>query len=93
MANKKKGVTTGEAFGIIGLTLGILSIIFIGSNGVLLALVGFTFSYIQHRRNPTKISKAGIIVNIIGFVLAIIFVVIAIKYLAPLIEQQMQGLA
>lgn len=80
-----------ESFGIIGLTLGILSIIFIGNNGVLLGIVGLVFSRIQQKKNPTQIGKAGVIVNIIGIILGIIFLVVFIKYLVPIIQSQLQN--
>lgn len=90
----KKSVSkksNSESFGIIGLTLGILSIIFMGSNGIILGLVGLVFSRIQQKNNPTKIGKAGFIVNIIGIILAIVFLVVFIKYLVPVIQEQMQN--
>ena len=80
-----------ESFGIIGLTLGITSIIFMGNNGILLGIVGLIFSMIQQKKNPTKIGKAGIIVNIVGIILAIVFLIVFIKYLAPIIQEQMQN--
>ena len=79
----KKGdkKSDSEAFGIIGLTLGILSIIFMGNNGIIIGIIGLVFSMKQQKHNPTKLGKAGIILNIIGIVLAIVFVIIFIKYL------------
>ncbi len=91
MVKKKEGKNIGEAFGIIGLTLGILSIILIGSNGILISIVGFVFSYVQQQKHPTKIGKAGVVLNVIGFVLALIFIIVFIKYLSPLIQSQLQN--
>jgi len=46
-----------ESFGIIGLTLGISSIIFMGNNGILLGIVGLIFSMIQQKRIRIKLEK------------------------------------
>jgi len=81
-----------EAFGIIGLTLGVLSIIMVGSNGIIMAIVGLIFSIMQQKKNPTKIGKAGIIVNIVSIIVAIIFIIVLIKYLAPILQQQLSQL-
>lgn len=86
---KKNLKSSEEAFGIIGLTLGILSIILLGSNGIVLAIVGLIFSVVQQKKHPTKIGKAGIIVNIVGIILAIIVIVLLLTYLKPILEQQL----
>jgi len=89
MVKKKKGVEevlskTKEGLGISGFTLGVLSIVMAGSLGVLLAIVGFTFCMIQQKKSPMRLAKAGIILNIIGFVLGAIFFAI---YLINIIRQ------
>ncbi len=66
----------GEGLGISGFTLGILSIVFAGLLGMLISIVGFTFCMIQQRKNPNKLTFAGIILNIIGFVLSVVFVIV-----------------
>ncbi|MCK4552783.1 DUF4190 domain-containing protein [Candidatus Pacearchaeota archaeon] len=91
MKKKVSKKFNNESFGIIGLTLGILSIIFMGNNGILLGIVGLVFSRMQQKNNPTKIGKAGIIVNIVGIILGIVFMVIFIKYLVPIIQEQIQN--
>ena len=91
MAKKIGERSNKESFGIIGLTLGITSIIFMGNNGILLGIAGLIFSMIQQKKNPTKIGKAGIIVNIVGIILAIVFLVVFIKYLIPVIQDQIQN--
>ena len=88
---KKNLKSSDEAFGIIGLTLGILSIILVGSNGIVLAIVGLIFSAVQQKKHPTKIGKAGIIVNIVGIILAIIVIVLLLTYLKPILEQQLSS--
>ena len=88
MADKKESKNKGEEFGVIGFTLGVLSIILVGSNGILIAIAGFIFSMIQQKKHPTKFSKAGIILNIIGFILAIIVLIVVMIWLKPLIENQ-----
>ncbi len=92
MKEKKGGkelASSKEAFGIIGLTLGILSLMMLGSNGILVAIVGIIFSIIQQKRYPTKIGKAAVILNSIGIIASIIFMVFLIKYLAPMIKDQL----
>jgi len=91
MAKKGSEKSNNESLGIIGLTLGITSIIFMGNNGILLGIAGLIFSMIQQKKNPTKIGKAGIIVNIVGIILAIVFLVVFIKYLIPVIQDQIQN--
>jgi hypothetical protein len=85
MPEKKE---VGTELGLAGFILGVLSIIFIGNNGVIIAIVGFIFSMVQHKRRPTRFSKLGIILNIIGFILAIIFIILLLTYLSPLLQQQ-----
>ncbi|MEK0338133.1 MAG: hypothetical protein QQN41_11930 [Nitrosopumilus sp.] len=92
MTKKKKGVEkalpkTKEGLGISGFTLGILSIVLAGSIGILVSIVGFIFCMNQQKKNPTKLAKIGIILNIIGFVLSIILLI----YLLPLIQEQIQN--
>ncbi len=77
----------GESIGISGFTLGILSILFLGLNGILISIISFIFCMIQQKKNPNKIGKAGLILSIIGFVLNLIVIVISVIYLAPLLNQ------
>jgi len=83
-----------DGIGIAGFTLGILSLVLIGWAGIVIAIVGFFLCLYQQKRRPTKTGKLGLILNIIGFVLGIIFVVAFIMYLAPQMQeiiQQAQG--
>ena len=84
---KKENKNIGEGLGISGLTLSILGIIFLGVNGLLLLTIGFIFCFVQQRKNPTKIGKAGLITSIIGIILNISFLVFYFFYLAPLVNQ------
>jgi hypothetical protein len=86
---KEKGASKikGEALGASGFTLGILSIISIGGYlGVLFAMVGFTFCLIQQKNKPTRLGKAGLIINVIGVVGGILFMIFVtpwlVKYMA-----------
>ena len=83
-----------NSFGVAGAILGILSIIFIASNGVILAIVGLIFSNIQRKRMANKWSKAGMILNIIGLVfgLLLIFVLLYVIKHNPQFAQQLQQL-
>ena len=80
MADKKGAV--GEGLGIAGFTLGVLSIILAGWLGIGIAIVGFIFCIVQQKKNPTKLGKVGIVINIIGFVTSILFIVVFVKYLS-----------
>lgn len=81
-----------EHLGIIGLTLGILSIVFLANNGIILGVIGLIFSLRQQKKNPTKLGRAGVITSIIGIICAIVFIIIMLVYLRPLLEQQMSQL-
>ena len=76
-----------EGLGISGFTLGVLSIILAGWLGVTTSLVGFIFCRIQQKSNPIKLGKIGIVLNIIGFIISIIFVVLYTFYLPQIIQQ------
>ena len=82
MAKKEKRkealVTESQGLGISGFTIGVMSIILAGWLGVFTGIVGFIFCRIQQKRNPTKLARIGIILNIwlpgiIAWLLAFIF--------------------
>jgi hypothetical protein len=86
MAEKKESVVKGHSFGASGFTLGVLSIL--GLSYIIfnmsMAITGFIFCFIQQRKKPTKLGKAGLILNVVGFLinLALIFLLPVIsKYL------------
>jgi len=81
MAEKKEAKQIGEGFGISGFTLGVLSILFAGTAGIFLSVIGFVFCFVQQQKRKTGLGKAGMILNLIGFVLSVVF----IRYLAPII--------
>lgn len=85
---RKASKKIGEGLGIAGFTLGVLSILLAGVLGVFIAIVGFIFCMIQQKKNPTRLGKVGIILNVIGFVLSLAL----IFYLLPVIQQQLQNL-
>ncbi len=84
----KKSKKIGEGLGIAGFTLGVLSIILAGVMGVFVSIVGFIFCIVQQRKNPTKLAKVGIILNVIGFVLSLVLII----YLLPILQQQAQNI-
>jgi len=93
---KKKSVNkelpdTKEGLGISGFVLGVLSIALAGSGGFILAIIGFVFCRIQQKRNPMKLAKIGIILNIIGFVLSIVFLIFTI-FIYPLLQKNLAAL-
>jgi vacuolar-type H+-ATPase subunit I/STV1 len=85
---KKKKEGFGEGLGISGFTLGVLSILLAGGMGIFIAVVGFLFCYAQQRKSPTRLGRIGVILNIIGFVLSILFII----WLVPVVSQQLQNL-
>jgi vacuolar-type H+-ATPase subunit I/STV1 len=71
----------GNSLGASGFTLGILSILSVGIFGIIMSVIGFAFCFIQQKKKPTKLGKAGLILNIAGFVLSIFWVF----YLGPIV--------
>jgi len=76
---KKNLKKSEEGLGTSGFTLGVLSIVLAGWLGAIIAIIGFTFCKIQQKRNPTNLGKAGITLNIIGFVLSVVFIVFTLS--------------
>lgn len=87
MASKKEEKESSEGLGISGFTLGILSIVLAGMLGVVISIVGFSLCIAQQKRNPKKLAKAGIILNVVGFLISVIFIVLSFTILYPLINQ------
>lgn len=75
----------GEGLGNSGFTLGVLSVITAGVLGIFISIVGFIFCMIQQRKNPTKLAKVGVILNVIGFILSIAITI----FVLPAIRQQL----
>ena len=91
MVKKKKQKSykdSEEGLGIVGFTLGVLSIIFIGSIGIITAIVGFIFCHVQQKKVPTKLARTGMILNIIGLIAGIVFLIVWAYYVAPAIADQ-----
>jgi predicted small integral membrane protein len=89
MAEKKVKVSKlkGDSLGASGFTLGVLSIISLGVMGIVLSVAGFIFCLFQQLNKPTKISKAGLVLNIIGFVLSILWLLVFGPALAEWMQQ------
>jgi len=83
---KKELKIKGNSLGASGFTLGILSIVSLGIFGVAMSIPGFIFCFIQQKNKPTKLGKAGLILNIIGFILSIVW----IFYFAPMVSEWLQ---
>ena len=81
-----------EGLKISGFTLGILSLIFAGSIGMIIAIIGFIFCFYSQRRHPTKLGKVGLILNILGFVLGVAVLILVMTKFYPLIEQLQTGI-
>ncbi len=82
----KESIVKGNSFGASGFTLGILGIFFAGFWGIPLSIIGFIFCFIQQRRRPTKLGKAGLIINVFGLILSILFII----YVMPILTQYIQ---
>jgi len=87
--HSKESKIKGNSLGASGFTLGILSIIFAGFYGIPFSIVGFIFCFIQQRKKPTKLGKAGLILSVIGLILSLIWVF----YLAPIFTSYIQSKA
>ena len=87
MAEKKEGRQISEGLGISGFTLGILSILFAGYVGIIIAIIGGIFCIVQQKKNKTTLGKVGLILNITGIILSVVF----IKYLAPIMSDMLQN--
>ena len=87
MTEKESKEGLGEGLGISGFTLGVLSIVFAGWMGILVAVIGGIFCLSQKKKKETKMAKVGLILNIIGLIVSILFIVLYATVLAPLIGQ------
>lgn len=85
MAEKKEVKNIGEGLGISGFTLGILSILFAGYAGIIIAVIGGIFCFVQQRKNKTRLGKAGLILNIIGIALSLIYIFYIAKLMTGLV--------
>jgi uncharacterized membrane protein HdeD (DUF308 family) len=65
-------------FGVVGVTFGILSIIFSSAMGLVIGIVGLVFAMKQKKKHSNKWSKNGIVLNIVGIILGIAFMIFAI---------------
>ena len=77
----KKGAhetQSSEGKGIASFVLGIIGIVLafvVPALGFALCVIGLIFGYMQKKHGQTRLGYAGVILNIIGIALAIIFVV------------------
>lgn len=91
MAEKREPLVKSHSFGASGFTLGILSIVQAGPFGIIFSIVGFIFCLIQQLKKPTKLGKAGIILNIIGLILSIVYLILVFMFapqLAAFLQQK-----
>ncbi len=77
MAEKetKEKKSIGNGLGASGFTLGILSIIFAGLWGIMIAVVGGIFCFVQQKNKKIRIAKVGLILNLIGFTLSMLWII------------------
>ena len=83
---KKERESLGDALGVSGFTLGVLSIIFAGWVGLMVAIVGAIFCLVQQKKSKLRIAKLGLILNGIGFIVSLLFIFLYATVLAPIIQ-------
>ena len=83
---KKEKESLGDGLGISGFTLGILSIVFAGWVGMIIAVLGTIFCLVQQKNKKIRIAKIGLILSIIGFIVSIAFIFLYATVIAPLVE-------
>ena len=79
MDKKEVRASKDNSFGIAGVVLGIISVLFL-SNGIITGIIGLVFSLKQKKLNANKWSKAGIILNVIGIILGIAMLIFLFKF-------------
>ena len=82
----KESRINGNSLGASGFTLGILSILSFGIIGMIMSIIGFIFCFIQQKKKPTKLGRAGLIINVAGFILSLVYII----YFAPMLAQYLQ---
>ncbi len=87
------GKKEGESLGVSGFTLGVVSLVLVVFSpilGIMTSIVGFVFCVVQQRRKPTKLGRSGIVLNVLGFIANIVWMILLVKILIPIIDQQLQ---
>ena len=84
MAEKE---SVGNGLGTSGFTLGVLSIIFAGWMGVVIAVVGGIFCFVQQKNKKMRIAKVGLILNIIGLIVSLLFIFLYSTVILPLLGE------
>ena len=75
----------GDGLGVSGFTLGILSIIFAGWMGLIIAVIGALFCFFQQKNKKMRIAKVGLILNLIGFGVSLAFLLLYSTVIVPLL--------
>lgn len=70
--------TKDNSFGIASAILGILSIVFLSFQGLVLGIIGLVFAFKQNNILPTKWSRTGKILSLIGTILSILVLILVI---------------
>ena len=71
---KKEKESLGDGLGVSGFTLGVLSIVFAGWIGLVIAIVGAAFCLVQQKNKKIRIAKLGLILSVIGFIVSLLFI-------------------
>lgn len=85
MAEEKE---RSEGLGISGFTLGVLGIVFAFFSPIaslVLAIIGIIFCWKQNKKSKTKLSKTGLILNIIGLILSILLILLTVFWFAKIV--------
>lgn len=60
--------------------------------GIIIGFIGLIFSILYYKKNKTKLSKWGLILNIIGIIIGIIGMIIYIYYIMPYLQNMVNNL-
>lgn len=84
-----------NSFGVCAVIFGILSIVLSSGNGIgiTLGVIGLIFGVKQKKIRKNGWSKTGLILNIIGILLGIVFLIYTVTYIInnPELISQLQG--
>ncbi len=87
---REEGKSHVNNCGVVGVVLGILSIVNLGGIGILYGLVGFFFGLKQSKISKNRWSKWGMILSVIGIVGGLIMIYVLVNYIGPYIGQFQQ---
>jgi Na+/proline symporter len=85
----KEPKVKANSFGAAGFTLAVSSISFLmlGVFGIFaMPIIGFIFCWIQQKKKPTKLGKAGMILSVVSVILFLVYFIWIGPFLNQLLE-------